>query len=461
MSLSNDNQLLDLVAFAARFPKETRHWDPKIAILDELNDIVTCAESDKRIDPTDELPTKDSLTARLKHLDNIESRASLKTLDVKDACSPSDDLDLVKHYLTRLKHEYKKRRKESASAEFLFHENCPESDMKIVGVWIAARVCFEWGYAYPGHQRYPLHSIAAFLSMANSATVTLTIFRNGIELDLGSEMHRCPADDALLTAIRDALVDKLALILVDPPAHSFIPMPSTVEMMPVRPNAQLRFVSRGATSWVYQVDEDLILKIARDQATNAFQHENMIYDELEQHEPSPYLLQSIVRLPLLNFLPIMGRGSLEQRIKNNQRRGSDGKIHVLYAIPQVQAEQWAMEIAGAVAWLESIGYVHGDLRPANMLIDDTNHIKLADFDSVFEARPLMSEVNWDEVQGNVVTVIAGRGQKVLWTGANVTVITKDSQGAEQRQPLWRMHEGEGILEEGSTLYITEGKVLEP
>ncbi|KAJ6440932.1 hypothetical protein O9K51_06725 [Purpureocillium lavendulum] len=146
MSLSNDNQLLDLVAFAARFPKETRHWDPRIAILDELNDIVTCAESDKGIDPTDELPTKESLDTRLKHLDNSVSRTPLRTLDVKDTCSPSDDLELVKHYLTRLKYEYKKRRKESASAEFRFPENSPESDVKTVGVWIAARA---WGLAFP------------------------------------------------------------------------------------------------------------------------------------------------------------------------------------------------------------------------------------------------------------------------------------------------------------------------
>ncbi|KJZ77742.1 hypothetical protein HIM_02919 [Hirsutella minnesotensis 3608] len=180
--------------------------------------------------------------------------------------------------------------------------------------------------------------------------------------------------------------------------------------MAVRPNAKLRFVSRGATSWVYRVDKDLILKIARDQATNAFHHENTIYDELEQHKPSPYLLQSILRLPLLNFLPVMGRGSLEQRIKSSQRRGSGSEIHVLYAVPQTQAEQWAMEIAGAVAWLESIGYVHGDLRLANMLIDDADHIKLADFDSVcrigstcFGSAPL-----WARVQGNEAGLDKGK-----------------------------------------------------
>ncbi|KAJ6441547.1 branched-chain amino acid aminotransferase [Purpureocillium lavendulum] len=178
-------------------------------------------------------------------------------------------------------------------------------------------------------------------------------------------------------------------------------MPPTAEKMPVRPHAMLRFISRGATSWVYQVDKDLVLKIARDPAANAFQHENTIYDELEQHEPCPYLLQSVLRLPLLNFLPAMGRGSLEQRIKSSRRRGSGGEIHVLHTAPKIQAERWAIEIARAVAWLESIGYVHGDLRPANMLIDDTDHIKLADFDSVCRIGSIClgSAPPWARVQG--------------------------------------------------------------
>ncbi|KAK4071541.1 hypothetical protein Purlil1_13396 [Purpureocillium lilacinum] len=77
MSLSNVDQLLELVAFAARFPKETRHWDPETT-LDELNDIVTYAESDKGINSTDELPTKESREARLEHLDNIVSTAPIE-----------------------------------------------------------------------------------------------------------------------------------------------------------------------------------------------------------------------------------------------------------------------------------------------------------------------------------------------------------------------------------------------
>lgn len=33
-----------------------------------------------------------------------------------------------------------------------------------------------------------------------------------------------------------------------------------------------------------------------------------------------------------------------------------------------------------MVWLEGLGYVHGDLRPSNLLLDEREHLKLADFD---------------------------------------------------------------------------------
>lgn len=41
-----------------------------------------------------------------------------------------------------------------------------------------------------------------------------------------------------------------------------------------------------------------------------------------------------------------------------------------------------MELAEAIAWLENLGVVHGDLRSSNVLFDDEDHVKLADFDSM-------------------------------------------------------------------------------
>lgn len=41
-----------------------------------------------------------------------------------------------------------------------------------------------------------------------------------------------------------------------------------------------------------------------------------------------------------------------------------------------------MELSNAAAWLESLGYVHTDIRPPNLLLDSHDHLKLTDFDSV-------------------------------------------------------------------------------
>jgi serine/threonine protein kinase len=40
-----------------------------------------------------------------------------------------------------------------------------------------------------------------------------------------------------------------------------------------------------------------------------------------------------------------------------------------------------MELSGATAWPESLGYAHGDIRPPNLLLDSQDHLKLADFDN--------------------------------------------------------------------------------
>ncbi|PNY25540.1 Uncharacterized protein TCAP_04520 [Tolypocladium capitatum] len=154
-------------------------------------------------------------------------------------------------------------------------------------------------------------------------------------------------------------------------------------MKPPGCTSKFKFLSRGATGWVLQIDKDIVLKYTRDGRGEAFEHENATYDILETHEPSPYLLQSFLRRPGMNFLDFMHGGSLDKRIRDNQLRDSRGNlIEVSRKESKQKSEQWAMELAGAIAWLESLGLVHGDLRPANILIDHSDHIKLADFDCV-------------------------------------------------------------------------------
>jgi hypothetical protein len=57
-------------------------------------------------------------------------------------------------------------------------------------------------------------------------------------------------------------------------------------------------------------------------------------------------------------------------------------------------------------------------------------------------------------------MITGRGQTVYWKECNVSVIEKDSEGKEQTRRLEDMPDGEGVVNAGTKLYITDGKVTE-
>lgn len=172
---------------------------------------------------------------------------------------------------------------------------------------------------------------------------------------------------------------------------------------PPRRIFKFKFLSRGATGWVFQIDKDIALKYARHKHTDAFQHESDTYDILERHEPSPYILQSLLRRPDVNFLVFMNNGSLETRIRNNQLRDSFGNlIQVARKEPLQKVELWALELTGAAAWLESLGLVHGDLRPANLLLDCNDHLKLADFDcaDIIGSRSQGSAPPWARLRGD-------------------------------------------------------------
>lgn len=78
----------------------------------------------------------------------------------------------------------------------------------------------------------------------------------------------------------------------------------------------------------------------------------------------------------------------------------------------------------------------------------------------FDAQPLDSAIDFDNVDENRVKMIMGRGQMIYWKGCNVTVYENDSDGKEQTRKLIGMPNGQGILESGTKLYVTFGKVKE-
>ncbi|KAB8074505.1 hypothetical protein BDV29DRAFT_156629 [Aspergillus leporis] len=95
-------------------------------------------------------------------------------------------------------------------------------------------------------------------------------------------------------------------------------------------------------------------------------------------------IQSFLRVPEGNSLAFMSRRSLHQRLEAHQRRTEDGgRVEEEAGLePEEFVRQWLMELYNAAAWVESLGYVHGDIRPSNLLLDSQEHLKLADFDRV-------------------------------------------------------------------------------
>jgi serine/threonine protein kinase len=47
--------------------------------------------------------------------------------------------------------------------------------------------------------------------------------------------------------------------------------------------------------------------------------------------------------------------------------------------------QWMQQLSDAVACLESLGYAHDNIKPQNILLDNQDQLKLADFDHAQEA----------------------------------------------------------------------------
>ncbi|KAI1469059.1 kinase domain-containing protein [Daldinia caldariorum] len=143
-----------------------------------------------------------------------------------------------------------------------------------------------------------------------------------------------------------------------------------------------RFLSLGSTGLVYQITSHIALKYACTSGSTTF--ENEMFDLFEKHTPCPHVIQSFLRLPNANFLALMSGGSLDARLRSYQiRKDPFGKVlEVSKTEPITLVKQWLMELCRAVVWLESLGYVHGDLRPSNLLLDDDDHLKLGDFDCV-------------------------------------------------------------------------------
>lgn len=172
--------------------------------------------------------------------------------------------------------------------------------------------------------------------------------------------------------------------------------------LPRRLTRSYDLLSLGGVGWVYKIDNRIALKYRRDPKCGQFEKEAAFFDILEKREPCPNILRSFLRVPDGNFLAFMGGGSLHQRLEGHQKWTDDHKriIEITGREPEALIKRWLVELCNGVAWLETLGYAHCDIRPPNLLLDSQEHLKLADFDC---ATPVGMEIGgsfpWARDQG--------------------------------------------------------------
>lgn len=139
---------------------------------------------------------------------------------------------------------------------------------------------------------------------------------------------------------------------------------------------------KGATGIVYKVNSLIVVKCPTVDGHEQFIKENQIFDILAQHPLCPELVTSFLRFDNGNFLEYIPGFSLSERLQRYQIR--DPKSTQVLSIQSLEPlslrKTWMKALAEGIAWLESLGLAHGDLRPENVLVDKQDHVKIADFD---------------------------------------------------------------------------------
>lgn len=103
-------------------------------------------------------------------------------------------------------------------------------------------------------------------------------------------------------------------------------------------------------------------------------HEQNIFSMLEP-APSLHIVRTFLCWPEITFMQFIGNRTLKDRINEG-----DGNCPAL---------SWMHQLSSAIAYLESLGLAHGDIKPANILVDDQDQLKLIDLDY---AKPIGSDV---------------------------------------------------------------------
>ncbi|KAF5018583.1 hypothetical protein F66182_9428 [Fusarium sp. NRRL 66182] len=104
------------------------------------------------------------------------------------------------------------------------------------------------------------------------------------------------------------------------------------------------------------------------ESLKALKRDRAIYETLATKPTHPNTVQYFLSTDLAIFIKFEP-DTLEKRLDRP------------FTVPISEGRQhrWIMEIARAASWLESLDYVHGDIRPAKILLDGFEHVNICDF----------------------------------------------------------------------------------
>lgn len=123
--------------------------------------------------------------------------------------------------------------------------------------------------------------------------------------------------------------------------------------------------SIGGHSILLSITDNIVAKVSLKPGGPHVSHEQTIFELLDQR-PCSHIVQTFLRCPDITFMESLKNGTLHERMSMVNK-----PLPIL---------QWMQQLADAAACLESLGYVHGDINPSNILFNDKDQLKLVDFD---------------------------------------------------------------------------------
>ncbi|ATY60742.1 kinase domain-containing [Cordyceps militaris] len=124
----------------------------------------------------------------------------------------------------------------------------------------------------------------------------------------------------------------------------------------------------GGHSVVLRIAPDVAAKVALEPGDEHLRHEQAILASLAGDAGSPHLIRSYLHAADVSFLELVENGNLHERMRRAGRP------------PRPVLLRWMLQLAHAVACLETLGYAHGDIDPRNILVDAEDQVRLIDFD---------------------------------------------------------------------------------